>query len=186
MAAISAPLTLESFLQLPEEEPALEFVNGVVTQKVSPQGKHSVLQLELARRLYEAGRRGTIARAFTGLRTTFAGASRVPDIAVYLWERIPIDASGQVANEFTAAPDVAIEIASPEQRLSALVQRCLWYVSNGVRVALLIVPADESVLAFRPDRPVSTCDGSDRIDVSEVIPGFELTVDQLFASLRLE
>jgi Uma2 family endonuclease len=186
MAVISTPLTLEEFLQLPEEEPALEFANGVVTQKVSPKGKHSALQLELARRLEEAGRPGKVARAFTELRITFAGASRVPDIAVYRWDRIPVDAIGQVANEFTEPPDIAIEIVSPEQSLTALVRRCLWYVANGVQVALLVDPADESVLAFHPDRPPSAWGGSDRIDAGEVIPDFELSVDQLFASLRHE
>jgi Uma2 family endonuclease len=127
-----------------------------------------------------------VARAFTELRTTFAGASRVPDVAVYRWERIPVDASGQVANEFTEPPDIAIEIVSPEQSVNALVRRCSWYVANGVRVALLVDPADESVLAFRPGRPPRAWGGSDRIDVSEVIPDFVLSVDQLVASLRQE
>lgn len=186
MAVTSTPLTLEEFLQLPEEKPALEFADGVVSQKVSPQGKHSALQLEFARRLDEAGRPDKVARAFTELRATFAGISRVPDIAVYRWDRVPVDAKGQVANVFTAPPDIAIEIVSPEQSVSGLVRRCLWYVANGVQVALLVDPNDESVLAFRPDCPASAWGGSDRIDVSEVISAFELSVDQLFASLRQE
>ena len=42
-------LTLEEFLRLPEREPALEFDDGVVTQKVSPKAKYSRLQGRLAR-----------------------------------------------------------------------------------------------------------------------------------------
>jgi len=41
MAATRRASTLEAFRQLPEAEPALEFVEGVVTQKVSPTGPHS-------------------------------------------------------------------------------------------------------------------------------------------------
>ena len=41
-------MTLEEFLQLPEEEPSLEFIDGRVEQKVSPQKKHSATQTELA------------------------------------------------------------------------------------------------------------------------------------------
>lgn len=184
MAVISKPLTLEEFLRLPEEEPSLEFLDGVVTQKVSPKGKHSALQTDFAEHLNRIGRKGKVARAFNELRITFAGASRVPDIAVYRWARIPLDARGQVANEFTEPPDIAIEIVSPEQSLTSLVRRCLWYVANGVQVALLIDPDDESVLAFRPDRPVGAWTGADCIDLSEVLTDFELTVDELFASLR--
>jgi Uma2 family endonuclease len=64
------------------------------------------------------------------------------------------------------------------------VRRCLWYVSNGVQVALLVDPYDEPVLAFRPDRPAIAWRGTDQIGVGEVVPDFELTVDRLFSSLR--
>jgi hypothetical protein len=36
MAVAPARLTLEEFLKLPEEEPSLEFADGMVTPKVSP------------------------------------------------------------------------------------------------------------------------------------------------------
>src|SRR5205823_3342989 len=44
MAITQRPMTLEEFLDLPEKKPALEYDDGVVTQKVSPQGQHSRLQ----------------------------------------------------------------------------------------------------------------------------------------------
>jgi Uma2 family endonuclease len=56
-------------------------------------------------------------------------------------------------------------------------------VAQGVQVALLVDPDDESVLAFRSDGRVDTWHGADRIDLSEVLPDFELTVEQLFMSL---
>jgi Uma2 family endonuclease len=184
MAITSPPLTLEQFLALPEEKPSLEFVDGVVTRKVSPKARHSALQAELVERLNQTSRPGEVARAFPELRTTFAGASRVPDVAVYRWERIPRDARGELVDDVLEPPDVVIEIVSPGQAVNALVRRCLWYVAHGVQVALLVDPVDRSVLAFRPDGRVSAWYGSDRIDLSEVVPAFELTVEQLFASLR--
>lgn len=185
MAVAQKRLTLEQFLQQPEEKPALEFAEGEVTQKVSPKGKHSRLQTELWKCLEQAGQSGKVALAFTELRTTFAGISRVPDLAVYRWERIPIDATGKVADDFREPPDIAIEIVSPEQSVNGLVRRCLWYVANGVRIALLVDPADESVLSFRRGEQPIAWHGQDRIDVSEVLPDLQLTVEQLFASLRL-
>ena len=185
MAVAPKPLTLEQFQTLPEEEPALEFAEGMVTQKVSPQGKHSRLHSVLVQHLDRAGQAGNVAVAFPELRTTFAGASTVPDIAVYRWNRIPVDKKGQVANRFTKPPDITVEIASPDQSVTGLVRRCLWYVSNGVAVALLVDPADESVLAFRPNQPMQAWKGSDRIDVSDILPDFELTVEDLFASLKV-
>ncbi len=109
----------------------------------------------------------------------------MPDVAVYRWERVPVTERGRVANRFYEPPDVAIEIVSPEQSVNALVRRCLWYVANGVGLALLVDPSDESVLSFRPGQAPRPLAGADRIDLNEILPGFALTVGVLFESLRL-
>ena len=184
MAVARKGLTLEEFLELPDEEPELEYVDGVVTPKLSPKGRHGILQAELVERINRSARPSKLARAIPELRVTFGGASFVPDVAVYRWQRIPIDPDGKVANDFLVPPDIAIEIASPEQSVNALVRRCLWYVANGVDLALLVDPPDESVLGFRPDRQPNVWRGRDRIDLGEAVPDFELSVEQLFASLR--
>lgn len=183
MAVAPKPLTLEQFLELPQEELSLEFMDGVVTQKVSPKGQHNGLQAELVERLNQAARSSRLARAFPELRATFGGASYVPDVSVYRWDRIPREVSGRIANDFLIPPDITIEIVSPEQSTNALVRRCLWYVAHGIAAALLVDPLDESVLAFRADQEVGDWHARDQIDLTEILPDFELTVEQLFASL---
>jgi Uma2 family endonuclease len=180
---ITQGMTLEAFLKLPEEEPALEFADGMVTQKVSPKLHHSAVQLGLGKRIDFFAEPRKLARAFTELRTTFAGASRVPDVAVFLWERIPRDASGRLAQEVFSPPDIAIEIVSPEQSVRELTAKCRWYVANGVRIALLVDPERERVTVFRPNAESRTLRGTDRIDLDDVLPGFQLSVDELFAAL---
>lgn len=186
MVLVQRRLTLEEFLELPEEEPALEFVEGEVTQKVSPQGEHSTLQYAVAEIFNRFERPRKLVRAFTELRARFSGAAPVPDVSVYRWDRIPRTPSGRVANVFTEPPDIAIEIVSPSQRVNALVRRCLWYVRHGVRIALLIDPDDESIILFRPDTLPRALRGADPIDLNEVVPGLELTVADIFATLTLE
>lgn len=56
-----------------------------------------------------------IARAFPELRCTFGGRSIVPDIGVFIWQQIPRDQNGEIANTFSVAPDWTIEILSPDQ-----------------------------------------------------------------------
>jgi Uma2 family endonuclease len=41
------PLTLAAFLELPETEPASEYIAGQIIQKPMPQGKHRILQRDL-------------------------------------------------------------------------------------------------------------------------------------------
>lgn len=185
MAIDQQRLTLDEFLRLPDEEPALEFEDGAVRQKVSPKGQHSTLQWALTESVNAFARERRLALAFPELRATFAGRSYVPDVSVYTWDRIPRTEAGEVADDFLEPPAIAVEIVSPEQSVNRLVRRCLWYVDHGVAVALLIDPRDRSVLLFRPGaRPVPVR-GDERIDVDDVLPGFTLTPAAIFAALTL-
>jgi Uma2 family endonuclease len=176
---------LEEFLELPEEKPALEYVDGEVTQKASPQGKHSVLQSEIALRIGNFARPARLAIVMIELRSIFARACVVPDVSVYLSPRVPLDPTGKIADRFFDPPDLAVEIVSPDQSTNAPVRRCLWYVANGVQLALLVDPDDESVLLFRPSQVPVALRAGDRIDLDEVLPGFELTAATLFEALRV-
>src|SRR5262249_46354982 len=133
-------LTLDEFLKLPDEKPALEYFDGEVTQKVAPQPQHSVLQAWLIQWLNPLLRSRRWGLVLPELRCVFGGVSFVPDLAILRWERIPRDAAGRVANELIGEPDVAIESVSPEQRLMGLVRKCRWYVDHGTAIALLVNP----------------------------------------------
>src|SRR5262249_58919570 len=80
----------------------------------------------------------------------------------------------------------AVEIVSPRHSVTALVRRCLSYVSNGVPLALLIDPGDRSVLAFRPGAPATSLRGADPIDFADILPGLRLTVQELVAPSVLQ
>ncbi len=178
-------LTLDEFLALPEEKPALEYEEGVVSQKVSPRGRHSVLQREVSERFNRFTVPDKIAYAFPELRVTLRGRSYVPDVSVFAWARIPRTANGEVADDFIEAPDIAVEIVSPGQRVNALIRRCTWFVENGAAAALLVDADDRSVIVFRPGALPLTRSGSDAIELDDLLPGFRLATDELFASLSL-
>lgn len=185
MAITQRRLTLEEFLQLPEEEPALEYIDGVVTQKVSPKAKHGMLEGRLCQFVNQFAEPGRIAFAFPETRATFGASSPVPDVSVYRWDRIPRDADGEPVDDFFLPPDIAIEIRSPSQTLRSQIERCRWYVDHGVPVALLLNRPDRSIRLFRQGRPGRLLRGNERVDLDDVLPGFELTPEALFASLRL-
>jgi Uma2 family endonuclease len=185
MAILQREMTLDQFLALPELKPALEYQAGKVTQKVSPKAPHGKLQLTLGRLFDNFAGPIRLASAFTETRTTFAGDSVVPDVVVYRWDRVPRDVQGRVAEDFFTPPDIAVEILSPRQSLRDTISRCHWYVENGVEIALLVNPRDESVRLFRSRAEPELLTGADRIDLDSVLPGFRLTVQDLFDALRL-
>jgi Uma2 family endonuclease len=153
---------------------------------VSPQGQHGWLQGKLAELFIHFAEPLRLARAFTETRVTFDGASLVPDVVVYRWDRIPRTRAGEVANRFTQPPDIAIEIVSPDQSVAEQTERCWWYLAHGVEIALLVNPEERTVVRFGSDGTESTLLGADRVDLDAVLPGFHLTVQALFGTLRVD
>ena len=184
MATTQRGLTLEEFLQLPEAEPALEYLNGTVTQKVAPKVHHGRLQQLLSEYIRRYAEPRGLAIPFTETRSTFAGSSPVPDVAVYRWERIPLQPGGEFIEDLYEPPDIAIEMLSPEQHRADLIAKCEWYVAHGAALALLVDPDDRSVMAFRPGEAPVVLYGADAIDFAPVLPGLQLRVRTLFGWLR--
>ncbi len=145
-------ISLAEFLQLPETKPASEYIDGEIYQKPMPQGKHSIIQTDLAPAINQIGRPQKLARAFTELRCTFGGLSIVPDLAVFEWSRIPIDPNGEIANKVEIAPDWIIEILSPEQSTTKIINKILFSIKHGTQLGWVIDTDDKSILVFQPNQ----------------------------------
>jgi len=185
MPATTKPITLTEFLKLPETKPASEFINGQIYQKTMPQGKHSTLQIRLANTINQAGLPQQIAYAFPELRCTFGGRSIVPDVAVFKWERIPLDADGEVANTFERSPDWTIEILSPDQSQTKVTDNILFCLRHQTILGWLIDPDEKAVICFQPSQlPEIMRQPEDTLPVPDFLD-LRLTVGQVFSWLRL-
>ncbi|MCI0344928.1 MAG: Uma2 family endonuclease, partial [Chloroflexi bacterium] len=107
MAITQRRLTLEEFLELPEESPALELIDGVVSQKVAPQWVHGHFQAAIAAIINQIAGPRKLARAFTEIREAHGRDSLVPDVGVYRWDRIPRSPTGRLVNAPPIPPDIA-------------------------------------------------------------------------------
>ncbi|MEL6325298.1 MAG: Uma2 family endonuclease [Cyanobacteria bacterium J06626_23] len=180
------PVSLEAFLSLPETKPASEYVDGQISQKPMPQGKHSTLQLDYATWINSVVKPGRIARAFPELRCTFDGVSIVPDIAVFVWSRIPTDESGEIADVFPLVPDWTIEILSPGQRAARVTKNILRCLRNGAQMGWLVDPKERAVWVYRPGQEVEIVDESEvGLPMPEFMGEVEYRVGELFGLLRL-
>jgi Uma2 family endonuclease len=186
IATPTKSLSLDEFLALPETEPASEYFDLQVIVKPMPQGKHSVLQMQLVLAINSILMNARIAIAFPELRCSFGGQSIVPDVVVFRRERIPMDESGDVANVFDAAPDWAVEILSPGQSSTPVVKKLLHCLRHGTELGWLINPAERSIFIYQPDKQVEVIDRPDQL---LIVPTFaaevKLTLSEVFAWLKL-
>ncbi|NEP14075.1 MAG: Uma2 family endonuclease [Symploca sp. SIO2C1] len=184
MTIATQPLTLEQFLKLPETKPASEFIKTKIVQKPMPQGKHSRLQFKFCAVVNEVAEPQKIAMAFPELRCSFGGDSVIPDISVFRWERIPVSPSGIIANRFEIHPDWSIEILSPDQSQTKVLERLLHCSEHGTELGWLIEPKDESILVVFPEQRVKLLRGTAQLPILSGI-ALELTVEQVFSWLKL-
>lgn len=179
-------LTLEEFLKLPETLPASEYIDGRIIQKPMPQGKHSKLQGRLVTAINAVVEPQRIALAFPELRCTFGGRSILPDVAVFAWERIPLDENGDVANVFQSAPDWTIEILSPDQSQTKVTGNILYCLNHGSSFGWLVDPDERSLLIYPPrQQPELLQENTQVLPVPDLVADLRLTVDELFGWLRL-
>ena len=183
--ALAKSISLDDFLTLPETKPASEYIDVQISQKTMPQGKHSVIQTELVTAINRAVKVNRKARAFSELRATFGGRSIVPDASVFIWDRIPRDQNGEIANVFPLEPDWTIEILSPGQSQTKVTKNILHCLNWGTQIGWLVDPDEQTVLVFLPQQLPQIFD---RPEQSLPVPAFAaelgLSVGDVFDWLR--
>jgi Uma2 family endonuclease len=181
--AISARLTLEEFLALEETKPYLEYACGEAFEKPMPNRLHAVVQryliLVLAPFLDSTG----LGEVFPEFRCIFGPPGRerayVPDLTVVTRERLTADLY------LRTAPDLAIEVLSPDQHTARFLDKVQFYLLNGVRLVWVIDPLKDTVAVLVPGQEVRILYPGDVLDGGDVLPGFRVPIDDLFAATRV-
>jgi Uma2 family endonuclease len=176
-------LTLQEFLALPETKPASEFMDGSIHQKPMPQGQHARLQLKLCNLVNDVAEVAQTGMALPELRCSFGDRSIVPDVAVFRWQRIPFEPTGEIGNAFQLAPDWTIEILSPEQRDTQVIRNILYCLRYGCDLGWLVYPADRTILAFPANQSPVELSGTDLLPLLPEL-NLSVTVNDVFGLLR--
>lgn len=184
IATIEKTISLEEFLQHSETKPPQEFINGVITTKPMPQGEHSTLQSELISAVNLVTKANKIAYAFPELRCICNNSAIVPDVAVFVWDRIPRTEKGRIANRFDRLPDWSIEILSPDQSLMKVLDKLLFCSENGTNLGWLINPEDETILVVFNDQKVKIFRDDNTLPVLDQVE-LTLTVNDVFNWLNM-
>ncbi len=184
MTIAASRINLSEFLDLPDTKPASEFIDGKIIQKPMPQGEHSRIQSKLCAIVNQAAEEQRIACAFTELRCLCGQDGTVPDITVFYWERIPLTASGRVANRFDIVPDWSIEILSPGQSQTLVMAKIINCLAHGTKLGWLIDPGASAIMVIFPDRRIDILTGDSQLPV---LAGIELilTPAEIFGWLNL-
>jgi Uma2 family endonuclease len=100
-----------------------------------------------------------------------------PDILFVAKER---DHNPDSPRFFAGAPDLAVEVLSPEDRAGKVQEKIRDYLSFGTRLVWVVDPASRTVTAYRPSGAAHVYSGSDEVAAPDILPGFSFTPEKLF------
>jgi Uma2 family endonuclease len=181
-------LSLEEFLQQDylEESPAYEYINNEVIRKPLPKTHHSRIQIKLASLIESSLDKEKKAIAFTELRCTFANRSIVPDIVVISTHKIPLNEQKELDNDSVFfAPDWTIEILSPNQKTTRVIDNILFCLEHGTQLGWLIDPEEKIIMVFEAHKPLKIYRDDQILPVINEFQ-LELSVTTVFSWLRVK
>jgi Uma2 family endonuclease len=177
-------ITADELLALPRGNERRELIDGVL-RTMSPSGaEHVVVAAELLRRLgnfvheHQWGRIFSSEGRFVIRRNPDTVIA--PDAAFVTAERIA--AQGIPAGYWDGAPDLAVEVASPHDRMRDIDDKVDEWLKAGARLVWVIHPRRHMAMIYRPKLKAVLVQADEFLDGYDVLPGFRRLLDDIFAN----
>ena len=171
IATVTRPATEDDLLGTPRDGHKYEHVDGQI--RMSPAGgRHGYVCVQLGMLLnafVKERRLGHVFDSGTGFRLP-GGNVRVPDVSFVAMGRF---GDPQPPIGFPdLAPDLAVEVLSPDDRTRDILDKVGEYLQAGTRLVWVIDPEQRSAVVYRSLGDVRTLGRRDSLDGDDVLPGF--------------
>lgn len=175
-------MTADDLLRLPDDGYRYELIAGEL-KKMSPAGgRHGRIAHRISLRLgayVEQNQLGFVYSSDTGfILSRSPDTVRAPDVAFDRAERA-VDTDGYLPG----APDLAIEVLSPSDLYSEVVQKTNQYLRAGTRAVVVVDPWKHIVQVHRlKGRETITTTMAEMLEVEDVVPGWKMSLDDIFSA----
>jgi Uma2 family endonuclease len=173
-------VTDEDLLRLPRDGRKYELVDGAI--RMSPAGlRHEEIVVRLIARLLETVRPRQLGKVFgssAGYRLP-GGNVRSPDVSFVAEGRLPGGTAPEGFGEL--APDLAVEVLSPEDQPREILDKVGEYLAAGVRLVWVIDPRKRRAAVHRSLTNVQEIAESGALEGQDVLPGFSCPLADILA-----
>lgn len=183
MITLPQLMTADDLLQMPDDGFLYELVRGELRQMSPASHRHGkiVINITLSLGQYVRERRlGDVYAAETGFKlTSDPDTVRAPDVAFVRRERV--EAVGETEGYWPGAPDLAVEVISPNDLYTDVEEKVIEYLDAGTGMILTVNPRKRTIAVYRALSTISILTEEEMIDGEDVIPGWSLAVRDVFA-----
>ena len=182
MAVEPRVMTAEELLRLPDDGMRHELVCGELRSMPPTGWEHGRVTSRFDRSLgpfVEAHGLGEVVTGEPGfLLTTNPDTVRAADVAFVRRERL--EGAGRVRGYWDGAPDLAVEVISPNDLYTEVDEKVAEWLEHGTRLVFVANPRRRTVAVHRPGQPVRILSENDTLDGEDVVPGWTLPTRELF------
>ena len=175
-------LTAEDLLRLSSQGVKGELIRGVLHETVSVGAEHSFIGIRLGGEFDRYARRHRLGRVGGTdggvLVERNPDTVREPDIFFVSAEKLPLNV--RVQGYLDVVPELVVEIVSPSDSPTEVDEKIRMWLDLGVSMALVVRPANRTIVIRRPGIPAVTLSGEDTLDGGDVLPGFSLPLSEIF------
>ena len=180
----SGLLTADDLLRLCADGVRGELIRGALSETMPTGREHGQIAGRLTVRLgsfIESRKLGVYTTSDSGVWLEHdPDTVREPDVAFFSAEKSPPDE--RVTGYAQVAPDLAVEIVSPSDRLPAVNDKALMWLRYGVRLVWVVRPDERRIDIHRDGYPVAVLTENDALDGADVLPGFSCPVREIFGA----
>ncbi|MGH2517854.1 MAG: Uma2 family endonuclease [Ktedonobacterales bacterium] len=182
------PMTTEEMLALADDGWQYELVEGRLVRMPGSGVEASEVTLILAAALLSFVRPrklGVVTESSGTFILSRAGqpdTALCPDVAYVEAARAPAKKDPDYAKAWRVAPNLVVEVASPNQFRPGMAAKVRLYLDAGVQLVWVIWPERREVDVWRPgsEAPAEALGVADQLDGRDVLPGFTHPVADLF------
>jgi Uma2 family endonuclease len=115
-----------------------------------------------------------------GMLRLFPGQVRIPDVSFIAWDRLPERElrPGAIAE---VSPNLAVEVLSPSNTKQEMRRKLRDYFQSGTQLAWWIQPKTRTAEVYTSPEDKRRVGKNQALDGGEVLPGFTLPLQDLFA-----
>jgi Uma2 family endonuclease len=173
---LTRPVTADELLLMPDDGYRYELVKGELFQMPPTGDEHGEVTMDLASPLHVHVKKHNLGRVYaaeTGFKLeSDPDTVRAPDIAFVRQERV--EASGRIKGYRPGAPDLVVEVLSPNDRMQ-------WFEA-GARLIWVVSPKVRTITAYHSRTDMVVLTEKDTLDGGDVVPGFHIEVARIFGS----
>jgi Uma2 family endonuclease len=103
---------------------------------------------------------------------------RAPDVAFIRAERVSAE---PMMGFYPGAPDLAVEVLSPNDRADEVLAKVQDWLAAGCRAVWVIDPATRTVSVYRGRDQIVPLGISDELSGDDILPGFKVPIAEIFA-----